>query len=32
MSRNLKKHPVVVVKKKFWLRKAFNFFKNKILA
>jgi len=28
MSKHLKEHSAVVVKKDFWLRKAFNFFKN----
>jgi len=28
VSKRLKEHPAVVVKKEFQLRKAFNFFKN----
>jgi len=28
MLRHLKEYSAVVVKKEFWLRKAFNFFKN----
>jgi len=28
MSKHLKEYSTVVIKKEFWLRKAFNFFKN----
>jgi len=27
-SKRFKEHSAIVVKKEFWLRKAFNFFKN----